>query len=165
MPRSMDEQDRGTIGHDLLLAHGAAVQRTIGITGWATQWLRARIYDRGRNLAAGAAAGRAHAGSAAGSQFSYFCDALCAVYLGIRTEWAGRGAFDAEFSCYDVGPGVLAHMGRQGPPEGAAGTSSGSVRTRPFTSTSARRRGTGSATWTSTRRCPPRSRCSSPATG
>jgi AraC-like DNA-binding protein len=43
-------------------------------------------------------------------QFSYFCDALCAVYLGIRTEWAGRGAFDAEFSCYDVGPGVLAHM-------------------------------------------------------
>lgn len=43
-------------------------------------------------------------------QFGFFCDALCAVYLGIRTEWTGRGVFDAEFSCYDAGPGVLARM-------------------------------------------------------
>ena len=54
-------------------------------------------------------------------RFGYFCDALCAVYLGIRTEWTGSGAFDAEFSCYKVDAGVLAqmqapgHTGRRGP--------------------------------------------------
>ncbi|HEY0936573.1 MAG TPA: AraC family transcriptional regulator [Trebonia sp.] len=54
-------------------------------------------------------------------QFGFFCDALCAVYLGIATEWTGRGSFDADFSCYGVGPGVLAqmqapgHVGRRGP--------------------------------------------------
>jgi AraC-like DNA-binding protein len=54
-------------------------------------------------------------------QFGFFCDALCAVYLGIRAEWAGSGTFDAEFSCYDAGPGTLARMqapgtiGRRGP--------------------------------------------------
>lgn len=54
-------------------------------------------------------------------RFGYFCDALCAAYLGIRTEWTGSGPFDAEFSCYSVGPGVLArmqapgHTGRRGP--------------------------------------------------
>jgi AraC-like DNA-binding protein len=53
-------------------------------------------------------------------QFGFFCDALCAVYLGIATEWTGHGAFDAEFSCYRVGPGTLAqmrapgHTGRRG---------------------------------------------------
>jgi AraC-like DNA-binding protein len=54
-------------------------------------------------------------------RLDYFRAALGAVYLGIRTEWTGTGPFDAEFSCYDVGSGVLAcmgapgHTGRRGP--------------------------------------------------
>ena len=54
-------------------------------------------------------------------RFDYFRDALSDVYLGIRTEWAGEGAFDASYDAYPVGGDVLAHMtapgcvGRRGP--------------------------------------------------
>jgi AraC-like DNA-binding protein len=43
-------------------------------------------------------------------RFDYFRDALSDVYLGIRTEWSGQGAFDAAFDSYPVGGDVLAHM-------------------------------------------------------
>ena len=61
-------------------------------------------------------------------QFAFFCDALCPVYLGISTEWTGRGPFDADFCRYDGGTGTLAqmrapgHVGRRDP---------GLVRRRP----------------------------------
>ena len=65
----------------------------------------------------------AHARTAdvpAAERFGYFRDALSEVYLGIRTEWAGVGDFDAEFDSIDVGGAVLArmaapgHIGRRG---------------------------------------------------
>lgn len=43
-------------------------------------------------------------------RFDYFRDAISDVYLGIRTEWSGPGAFDAEFDSYPVDGEVLAHM-------------------------------------------------------
>lgn len=43
-------------------------------------------------------------------RFDYFRDALSDVYLGIRTEWAGAGAFDASFDSYRMGGDVLGHM-------------------------------------------------------
>jgi AraC-like DNA-binding protein len=53
-------------------------------------------------------------------RFDYFRDALSDVYLGIRTEWAGNGTFDAAFDSYPVDGDVLAqmwapgHVGRRG---------------------------------------------------
>lgn len=53
-------------------------------------------------------------------RFDYFRDALSDVYLGIRTEWAGDGVFDASFDSYPVDGDVLAqmwapgHVGRRG---------------------------------------------------
>jgi AraC family transcriptional activator of tynA and feaB len=61
-------------------------------------------------------------------RFDYFRDALSDVYTGIRTEWEGRGAFDAVFDSYPVGDDVLAHMWAPGH-VGRRGSSL--VRTRP----------------------------------
>jgi AraC-like DNA-binding protein len=43
-------------------------------------------------------------------RFDYFRDAISEIYLGIRTEWDGAGAFDAEFDAIEAGDAVLARM-------------------------------------------------------
>ena len=86
-----------------------------------TQWLKAKIHDCARNVLADTARGGTNEGCAARGSVRLFLRRIVRGLPGDRTEWTGNGAFDAEFSCYDVGPGVLArmwapgHTGRRGP--------------------------------------------------